>query len=103
MSSIRHGPIHSQQARWRVLGEELNAQKKANQQPNQSANIESAYVLIICGDNDPFVIRDEIFEDAKEALGLQNIVLRSCYAGHELPMTNNTEVVEMIRVFLCAA
>ncbi|KAL8826754.1 MAG: hypothetical protein Q9191_003606 [Dirinaria sp. TL-2023a] len=103
MSSIRHGPIHSQQPRWRVLREKLNVQKKANQQQKQGANIESAYVLIICGDDDPFVIRDEIFEDAREVLGLKNIELRSCSAGHELPMTNSTEVVEMIKTFLCAA
>ena len=58
---------------------------------------------MICGNEDPIVIRDEIFADASEVLGLNNIEFRSCDAGHELPMTHSSQLVEMIEVFLKAA
>ena len=83
MSNIKHGPGPSQQ--------------------KEGANIESAYILKICGNDDSSMIKDENFADAREVLGLNNVELQSCCAGYELPMTHSIEVVEMIETFLSAA
>ncbi len=60
----------------------------------------AARILVVCGDNDPIVIKNETFEDACHALGSENVELRSCNAGHELPMTHSGDIVRMITDFL---
>ena len=73
---------------------------KSATQGKKDEGARRAYVLVICGDQDPIVIQEEIFEDASRALGSDNVELRSCDAGHELPMTHSSEVVGIIGNFL---
>lgn len=74
--------------------------KPSIQDSQRNRTRRAARVLVVCGDDDPIVIRNEIFEDACHALGSDNVELRSCNAGHELPMTHSGEIVEMIADFL---
>ena len=53
-------------------------------------------MLIILGKSDPVIIHDELVEDATEVLGTGNVQFETCDVGHELPITNAAEVVELI-------
>ena len=73
---------------------------KSATQGKNNEGARRACVLVICGDHDAIVIQEEIFEDASRALGSDNVELRSCSAGHELPMTHSSEIVGIIGNFL---
>lgn len=100
ISSIRYGPIHEQHERWRLVGDHFTTAVSFIQDGQGDQSHRAARILVICGDNDPIVIKNETFEDACLALGPDNVDLRSCNAGHELPMTHSGEIVEMITDFL---
>ncbi len=100
ISSIRYGPIHEQHARWRLVGDHFAMTKSSVQDSQEDKSKRAARVLVVCGDDDPIVIKNETFEDACHALGSDNVELRSCNAGHELPMTHSGDIVRMITDFL---
>jgi len=90
MSSIRYGPIQDRHPSWRLIGQRLSQQSREKGTPHQ--------VLIIGGDNDAIILKDELQEDAAEALE-GNAEFRFINAGHEVPISKGDEVAQYILQF----
>ncbi|KAJ9250096.1 hypothetical protein DTO207G8_6232 [Paecilomyces variotii] len=88
MSSMRHGPIlKSRQLKtWQRLGKALSDHSGLK-------------ILILCGDHDNIIIRDELVEDATAVLGKESVEFGFFDAGHEFPSTKPEEVAERILSF----
>ncbi|EPE29178.1 alpha/beta-Hydrolase [Glarea lozoyensis ATCC 20868] len=75
VSSIRYSSISGKNETWRKLG---------------SLKVP---VLVIVGDTDPIIVANELEEDAKEAIGADDVVWKVVHGGHEFPITHPDEVV----------
>ncbi|KAL6705862.1 hypothetical protein ACN47E_006322 [Coniothyrium glycines] len=84
ISTIRHGPIHKEHSRWQVIGENIDRHEGPLKE-----------VWFVLGEDDPIVIADEITEDAKAALGEDNVKIRLVKeVGHEVAIERAEEVVK---------
>ena len=99
LSSIRYGPIIGQQADWQRIGERLTAQNASRERGNEDEGLQNGKVLIIAGNKDVIIIKDELLEDATEILGENNVRFEFVDAGHELPVSKSKEVLELISAF----
>ncbi|KAL1630798.1 hypothetical protein SLS54_000671 [Diplodia seriata] len=98
VSCMRCAPIYGQQARWRVLGEKVEAERVAARAQGRKTTGEG--VLLVLGRDDPIVRVDEVGRDAVEALGGEaNVKTVVLDAGHEVPMSRPKEVVETMVEF----
>ena len=61
--------------------------------------LQNGMVLIIGGEKDVLVVKDELAEDATEALGADNVLMEFVDAGHEFPITKSEEIVQIIWKF----
>jgi len=98
MSSIRYGPISEQDDDWRRIGRRLAAQNATTDEDVEDAGLQNGNVLIVCGEQDAIIVRDELMEDTTRVL-LGNVDFRSVDAGHEFPITRAGEVVRYITDF----
>ncbi|KKK13092.1 alpha/beta hydrolase [Aspergillus ochraceoroseus] len=97
MSSMRHGPILAQRQResWERLGKFLSTQAKLTPEEQSANGLPSDKVLILCGENDPIIVKGELVPDATSALqGNAKFVYFD--AGHEFPSTKYEEVAEHV-------
>ena len=107
ISSIRHAPITGYEADWREIGERLNRVRvrrgdeyddEGEEQHEQG--LVGDKVLIILGENDTIIVRDEVMEDATAALGRANVHIEVLEgAGHEFPITRSEDVVDLVTEF----
>jgi len=101
MSSIRNAPIHDQQARWALIGARMDAQKNNTHifelgQVRRSG-LRSGKVLIILGETDGIIIKDEVANDARAVLGEGNVEVKVVLgAGHEVAVSKAEEIVQSI-------
>lgn len=88
MSSMRHGPILKTRElkTWERLGKVLADHSELN-------------ILVLCGEHDSIIIKDELVEDATAVLGTESIQFGFFDAGHEFPSTKPEEVAEKILTF----
>ncbi|PYH90851.1 alpha/beta-hydrolase [Aspergillus ellipticus CBS 707.79] len=95
MSSMRHGPILQQRQRetWERLGAFLSAQNKLSQEEQYINGLPSDKVVIMCGDHDSVIVKDELVPDATAALQGQ-VSFKYFNAGHEFPSTKYEEVAQ---------
>jgi pimeloyl-ACP methyl ester carboxylesterase len=98
MSSIRHGPITEQHDDWRVIGRRLTQQAAASADGSTDQGLEHGKVLIITGNDDVIIKKDEIVPDATAALE-GNVVFSFIDAGHEAPIVKSQDVVRSISEF----
>lgn len=101
MSSMRYGPILQQRQRgtWERLGRYLSAQKDLSLDEQRASGLPSDKVLIMCGNNDAVIIKDEVVPDATAALK-GHASFRFFDAGHEFPSTKYEEVAQYVMEFL---
>lgn len=90
ISSIRYGPTRTEHDRWRVVGKQLTEHNQANHTQKK--------VLVVLGEHDPIIVKQEIEEDARETLA-GNVEFATFKAGHEVPVTLGEEIVETIVEF----
>jgi pimeloyl-ACP methyl ester carboxylesterase len=98
MSSIRHGPITEQHDDWRVIGRRLAQQAAAGVKESSEQGLEHGKVLIITGNDDVIIKKDEIVQDATAALE-GNVEFKFIDAGHEAPIIKSQDVVRAISEF----
>ena len=87
MSSIRYGPIQSQHTLWQQIGERLSQ--------HNSTTGDNRKVLIVSGDHDPIIDKEELREDASSVFG-GNVDFNFISAAHDLPIVKSVDVVEAI-------
>ncbi|KIV94177.1 hypothetical protein PV10_01966 [Exophiala mesophila] len=90
ISSIRHGPTRTEHDRWRVVGKQLTEHNRVNQTDKK--------VLVVLGEHDPIIVKQEIEQDARETLE-GNVEFVTFNAGHEVPVTLGEEIVKTIVEF----
>ena len=98
MSSIRHGPITKQHEHWRAIGGRLTAQSLTSDIYLHRDGLENGTVLIVSGETDAIIIKDELTADAKAALE-GNVEFKWIEAGHGAPLEKSREVVKAITSF----
>ena len=99
MSSIRYGPVSEEHCHWRRLGKRLAAQNAPSEEEYAEQGLQNGKVLIIGGSKDSLIVKDELIDDATEALGANNVEFEFLDAGHELPVTKSREIVHYILDF----
>lgn len=60
--------------------------------------LQNGKVLVICGEHDAIIVKDELIEDAKSVLK-GHVDFKVVNGGHEFPITKSDEVVEEIVSF----
>ncbi|KAF5855016.1 hypothetical protein ETB97_010284 [Aspergillus alliaceus] len=97
MSSMRHGPIlqQRQQKSWERLGGFLSAQSKLSPEEQRNNGLPSDKVLIMCGEHDSIIVKDELVPDATSALQ-GNVEFKYFNAGHEFPSTKYDDVAQAL-------
>ncbi|PYH66329.1 alpha/beta hydrolase [Aspergillus vadensis CBS 113365] len=101
MSSMRHGPILQQRQRetWERLGSYLSAQKDLPIDEQRLNGLPSDKVLIMCGDHDAVIVKNELVPDATSALQ-GHASFKFFNAGHEFPSTKYEEVAQYVMEFM---
>lgn len=97
VSSMRHGPILGQRQResWERLGRYIAGQKKLSAEDQALNGLPTDKVVIMCGDSDPIIVKNELRDDASAALG-NDVIFKYFSAGHEFPSTKYDEVAQFI-------
>ncbi|EAU35530.1 conserved hypothetical protein [Aspergillus terreus NIH2624] len=97
MSSMRFGPILQQRQRgsWERLGRYLSEQKQLSVDDQIRNGLPSDKVMILYGEHDSIIVKDELVPDATSALQ-GNVEFKAFNAGHEFPSTKYEEVAEYI-------
>ncbi len=97
VSSMRNGPILYQRQRetWERLGKYLSQQKELPVDEQKSNGLPGDKVVIMCGENDPIILQNELTEDVNATLG-NDVVFKFFPAGHEFPSTKYDEVAQII-------
>lgn len=98
ISTIRNAPIYSPQDDWIVLDTILQARRRAGPS-DPSSGLIGGKILVVLGNDDPVVVKDETIEDAKQALGYEGVDFAVLPGGHELPITNSSGVADAIEGF----
>ncbi|MCJ1388485.1 hypothetical protein MMC18_001332 [Xylographa bjoerkii] len=100
ISALQHAPTAKQECYWRKAGENLTtARENAESSHTSTSEPPSRKVLIVAGESDPFIIKDELIEDATILLGTRNLEVKIINDGHEFPINRAEEVVEYISRF----
>jgi len=98
MSSIRYGPITAQDHDWTRIAQGLAAQNATTNRDVEDAGLQNGKVLIVCGEHDAIIVKEELMQDATRVLQ-GNVEFRLVDAGHEFPITRAGEVVGCIMGF----
>ncbi|KAI4950901.1 hypothetical protein J4E86_007409 [Alternaria arbusti] len=87
ISTIRHAPIQNQQERWAVIRENIE---------NRAGPLKEVWLIL--GETDPVINADEVTEDARAALGEENVRVKVLDGvGHEVAIERADDIVRAVR------
>ena len=96
MSSIRYAPIYEQREDWLALGGLLAARREGTSSP---PGLSGGLVLLVLGQTDPVIVKEELIHDATEVLGEEAFEAVCLDAGHEVVMTQGERISRVVRRF----
>lgn len=96
VSSSRFAPLRDQHERWTVVARRLNEQRARGGAEASQYGLKSGRVLMVLGSRDNIVHSDDLRIDAVALLGPQNIYVREFDAGHEVPVTFASDIIDFI-------
>ncbi|KAL1297849.1 hypothetical protein AAFC00_006376 [Neodothiora populina] len=102
ISSIQHAPISNQHEHWRRIGSRLRAQRiqtALNPQDSSRQGLREGKVLMILGRADDIILADQVSEDARGALGEENVDIKVLEGGHDIPIVRAQAVAKSITDF----
>ncbi|KAI0385894.1 alpha/beta-hydrolase [Hypomontagnella monticulosa] len=101
LSSIRNAPIYAPQEDWKALASLLEARRqiKHSAEAETISGLRAGKVLVVLGEDDPVVVKDETIEDAKHILGVDGVEFAVLPGGHEIPITMSSGVADAIDSF----
>ncbi|KAI5866815.1 Alpha/Beta hydrolase protein [Durotheca rogersii] len=111
VSTIRNAPIYAPQEDWGFLATVLaRARRRAREAESEEgiAGIESPLllsglragkVLMVLGEDDPVIVKDEVEEDVRKVLGSEGVEFAVLPGGHEIPITSSHGVAEALEGF----
>ncbi|KAI1446677.1 alpha/beta-hydrolase [Annulohypoxylon stygium] len=102
LSTIRNAPIYAALDDWKHLALILKARRRFEHDNKSKSDLEiqSGKILIVLGEDDPVVVKEEMVEDAERVLGSDGVEFAIMPGGHEIPFTSSTGVANMIDGFL---
>ncbi|KAI1414752.1 alpha/beta-hydrolase [Hypoxylon sp. FL1857] len=101
LSTIRNAPIYAPQDDWRGLDMILETRRRFmySKDAGSIPGLHAGKVLMVLGEDDPVVVKDETIEDATWALGSDGVEFAVLPGGHEIPITQSSGVAEAIEGF----
>ncbi|OTA64778.1 alpha/beta-hydrolase [Hypoxylon sp. EC38] len=101
LSTIRNAPIYAPQEDWRVLDMILETRRrfKHGKEAGSTPGLRAGKVLMVLGEDDPVIVKDETIEDATWSLGSDGVEFAVLPGGHELPITSSFDVADAIEGF----
>ncbi|KAI1209032.1 alpha/beta-hydrolase [Annulohypoxylon truncatum] len=101
LSSIRNAPIYAPQDDWKHLAMILETRRQLEHpmELGSISGIPAGKVLMVIGEDDSVVVKDEIIEDAEQVLGVDGVEFAILPGGHELPFTMSSSVASAIDGF----
>ncbi|KAI1491850.1 alpha/beta-hydrolase [Biscogniauxia mediterranea] len=99
LSSIRNCPIYAPQPDWEVLSSMLEIRRTSNPDVTPNSGLDGGKVLIVLGEHDSVIVKDETIEDATAVLGPNGVEFAVIDGGHEVPITRSTDVANAIEEF----
>ncbi|KAI1780198.1 alpha/beta-hydrolase [Hypoxylon cercidicola] len=101
ISSMRNAPIYAPQEDWRVLAAILRERRERGSCETEipPLGLHLGKILMVLGEDDPIVIKDETIEDARKVLGADGVEFVALPQGHELPITNSYGVANAMENF----
>ena len=91
ISSIRHAPISGQHADWKLIGER---QRNRHAQPEMA--LWGGKTILVLGETDPIVVREEVDHDAREAMGCEHVCSLVLQCGHDVPVSRADELADRL-------
>ncbi|MCJ1473711.1 hypothetical protein MMC13_002362 [Lambiella insularis] len=100
INSLKHAPTTGQESDWQKIGMKLT-EVRENGKSSRSTKVSPSCskILILAGERDPLVIKDELIEDATRLLGAANIEVKVIDDGHGFAVDRGAEVAEHISKF----
>ena len=87
ISAIRHAPITRQHEAWRAIGRRLARQRADPESQDAGRNgLAGGRVVLVLGQADPIIVREEVQADAEDALGRDGVEALALEGGHDLPI-----------------
>ncbi|KAI1759199.1 alpha/beta-hydrolase [Hypoxylon sp. FL1150] len=100
ISTMRNAPIYAPQGDWKALAKILQERrKKGPREADTPPGLRAGKILMVLGEDDPIVIKDEAIKDAREVLGYDGVEFTVLPQGHELPITNSDGVANAMEIF----
>lgn len=101
ISTMRNAPIYAPQEDWNALAEILRVRRERGSREAEvpPLGLRAGKILMVLGEDDPIVIKDEAIEDARQALGYDGVEFTILPQGHELPITNSHGVATAMEDF----
>jgi pimeloyl-ACP methyl ester carboxylesterase len=93
VSTIRHAPIYDQWEIWGQLGRELERRREDEELPG----LRPGRVLLVLGQADGVIVKEELVEDATKMLGKDGIEVVEVDGGHEVPFTKGREIGDLLK------
>jgi pimeloyl-ACP methyl ester carboxylesterase len=94
MSSIRFAPIYERKEDWLEMSR-LLAERRMDT-TGEIPGLRGGKILIVLGDSDPVILKDELVEDAAALLGPDGFDLFVLEGGHEIAIAKGDEVAEVV-------
>ncbi|KAI8957960.1 alpha/beta-hydrolase [Daldinia sp. FL1419] len=101
LSSIRNAPIYAPQEDWVALNRILEYRRRHENGNGAGpiSGLRAGRVLMILGEDDPVVIKDETIEDAHKVLGYDGVETVVLPGGHEIPISASSGVAGAAEAF----
>ncbi|KAI0176479.1 alpha/beta-hydrolase [Hypoxylon sp. FL1284] len=101
ISSMRDAPIYAPQGDWNALAEILRERREKGPRgvKDPQSGLRAGKILMVIGEDDPIVVKDETIEDATQVLGHDGVEIVVLPQGHELPITNSIGVADAMEDF----
>lgn len=99
MSSIRYAPIYDQREDWQALGRLLAVRRQHTPGSIGPAGLRTGKVLVVLGETDPVIVKEELIEDAGAIIGPDGMEVTTLDAGHEVAITHGDEVAKAVLEF----
>ncbi|GAB7358329.1 hypothetical protein MBLNU230_g2401t1 [Neophaeotheca triangularis] len=100
VSGIQNAPIMEQHGRWKIVGERQKVGRRASADEEAKAMaLREKRVLVLLGETDGVVVKDETSEDVKSAFGEENVHVDVLEGGHDVPIVNAKACADAIFAF----
>ena len=99
-NTVKHGPYMEQGADWQKICNVLKGDTSQTTKAEQSSRLFNNRILMVFGDDDNVISKDEIVADLTKMMGgPQHLVCRNVPGGHGFPVPSSVEVVAHIAQF----